>query len=166
MAGSSGCSYSMDAHTYATLCSRYYSASARAPASPRPDLLITPPAKWPEPLHTSAELRVFLHDLNVTRVELVTPPKVPSDIAAIDAATRGGEHSDFLTRAANFRDQLGWPIVSGFALFQVKDEDAYVAEVRRWNARDGRWLYVLPGAANGGMVLCESNLASALLDTQ
>ena len=129
-------------------------------------------------MDTSAELKRFIEDLACTRIEAVSPPTSAADKASI-AAALGASQSSFATRAATLLDGIGWPIVTGFILFQVTGEDAYVAEVRQWNAKPvssgstlgTAWVYapahdapVLAGEKSGTVLLCESALAQRLLD--
>ena len=136
--------------------------SKSVPAVYAYETLVSPPAEWPKPFKQSKELQSFLgKTLKASRVRLVEPPNEAD--AAMAATALANADCDGFERATLLSERLGWSVVSGFVLSQLKENtNAFVAEERWWNAKPtGVWINAWPHAADApeGAVLVESPLA-------
>ena len=132
-------------------------------AALRVDALLSPPRGWPG-CFSEPPLRAFLErELGGKRVRLCG--RTPAGHAAHLELSA----SDSRTNAELVRRHMGWPVVSGYALYERADAPAdagaaerYIGVARYWNARgdDGVWIDATP-RAHAQLVLVESPRARA-----
>ena len=96
---------------------------------------------------------------------------LPEDVATAAQAAKLELHpSDSFANAMRVKEQLGWSIVKGFAVFEYVDcPHQFVAHKRWWNATPlDAWVDLTPTkptAVEAGMVFAESVLASSRTPT-
>ena len=122
--------------------------------------LTSPPHGWPEAFSANSQLKAFMgkRGLQGRRVRLVGP--ATAETKAVAAGITMRPHDPFGT-AELVRDQTGWALVKGFAIFQLDDGQRWVGHKRWWNEKpSGTWVDLTP-RPDGlcSMVLVESALA-------
>ena len=128
------------------------------------DELLSPPRNWPKSFQQTAELNTFIGRgrLNGRRCRLVAEPA-----ASVRAMAAGVElvPDDSISNATRLHASLGWDVVKGFAVYELKTQaNTFVAQQRWWNINtQGAWVDLTPRPADhGSMVLVESALGAPL----
>lgn len=128
--------------------------------------LVSPPRGWPACFKESASLKAFLgRTLKARKCRLVEPP--PDDIAAeIGASAVRLAPDESTANAERVGRVLGWPIVRGFAIFELgAHAGEFVARERWWNVHPESGIWVDPTPRNKGqaqLVLVEADVESAI----
>ena len=106
--------------------------------------LLSPPRDWPNCFTANAALKKFLKTVKGKRARLIGPP--PASVLAelgglsFDSAVTPLEHAE------RVHNHLGWPIVTGVALYEREDtSDEFVAEEWHWNVHpSSMWIDLKP----------------------
>lgn len=127
-------------------------------------LLLSPPRNWPQSF-SGKPLQAYLASLGAQRVRLCAAPDAALGEAAAKLAVSPGASS--LDHAVAARSLKGWPVVAGYAVYEVDDSpDSFVAKERFWNARGkaGAWVDLTPRSeAHAQLVLVEAPALLALV---
>ena len=137
-------------------------SDANRSASAADEPLLSPPRDWPA-CFKAAPLSNFTgkRRLKGTRCRLTsTPPPV----ATAAAASVSLQADDSAGNSARLNGALGWPVVRGFAVFELeRAPGTFVAVPRAWNVLDGLWVDLTPRPpGQEQQVLLESELAQTL----
>ncbi|KAL1518410.1 hypothetical protein AB1Y20_002703 [Prymnesium parvum] len=128
--------------------------------APTDATLLSPPRDWPRCFQTDQALRDFLGKgrLGAKRCRLVRAP--PPQLAE-QASRLALDERDSCANARIVRDELGWPVVGGVAVFEFAGGEHQFAATRRWwNCAPGDvWVDLTPHkpAAGEAIVLAETS---------
>ena len=123
--------------------------------------LLSPPRDWPACFKTAGLQRMLQTELAGRRVRLCGPP-TGAELAAVAKLTTPTP-TDSARNAEALRQLTGWPVVSGFALYEKASaadapaSERYVALPHHWNFNDSLWVDCTPRqAGRNQLVLVES----------
>ena len=129
--------------------------------------LLSPPRNWPDSFKD--ELRQFIgkRGLKSRRCRLVARGSQLAPETAAQAAQLVLHPSDSRSNAELARQELGWDVIVGFAVFELADRaKTFVAHARCWNATScGVWVDVTreaPASTEAGILLAEADQPAAL----
>jgi len=127
-----------------------------------PENLLSPPHNWPECFKEST-LKAFIgkSGLKGKRCRLTATPNQ----SACTAASGIQQDGDSFDNATRLQEHLGWTIVKGFAVFELREPaGSYCAVQHWWNADEtGVWVDMTPRAAGQAeLVLVETALGEEL----
>jgi hypothetical protein len=131
------------------------------------DCLVSPPRNWPASFKANKTLSSFLNKTLKAKKARLTSLPVADVVAETEAASLPPRsHADSAYNADRVHDTLGWPVLRGFAVYELaEDAGIFVARPYSWNAHPRNiWVDMTPREKHlSDILLVEADVDAALI---